>query len=124
MSVAAPPLLDPKPVLVAGAPEDADGFILNAEKVLVPCAAAGAAFPNTGATDGAPATVVVDAGIAGLPKIPPAVEVVVVDFPPPKPPKDPKLDATSVTGALAASSSFFANAGVFSNRRGKHWFWI
>ena len=75
MSVAAPPLLDPKPVLVAGAPEDADGFILNAEKVLVPCAAAGAAFPNTGATDGAPATVVVDAGTAGLPKIPPAVDV-------------------------------------------------
>ena len=109
MSVAAPPLLDPKPVLVAGAPEDADGFILNAEKVLVPCAAAGAAFPNTGATDGAPATVIVDAGIAGLPKIPPAVDVEVVD-PPPKPPKPPKLDATSATGGLAASSSFFANA--------------
>ena len=109
MSVAAPPLLDPKPVLVAGAPEDADGFILNAEKVLVPCAAAGAAFPNTGATDGAPATVVVDAGTAGLPEIPPAVDVEVVD-PPPKPPKPPKLDATSATGGLAASSSFFANA--------------
>ena len=113
VSAAAPPLLDPKPVLVAPVAEDAGDFIPpNDGKEPVPGVEVveGAGFPNAGAADGAPATVVVDAGIAGLPKIPPAVEVVVVDFPPPKPPKDPKLDATSVTGALVGSSSFFANA--------------